>query len=88
MPSVRTSYALSKCTTAEAILDTIADVLNRDGATVESRDVTSGMDIVTCDGFRFHLSLDEPEILDDADWRRRRGLDTEWMGDTTPDLEF
>jgi hypothetical protein len=65
MPSV------THARTIAVLLDTIAAGLNADGATVEPNDIdSSGMSIVI-DGLVFRLEIAEPELMDDADWRRR-----------------
>jgi hypothetical protein len=59
-------------TTASAILDTIAEALNRDGAIVLPVDIdSSGLLLTTCCGFRYRLELnsdDQCELVDAAEW--------------------
>ncbi len=57
--------------TRDALLVSIAEALNRDGATVDFKSIdTHGLSLITCDGMRYRLELDEGELLDDAEWRR------------------
>jgi hypothetical protein len=59
--------------TRAMLIDAIAEALNTDGATVDPKSIdTHGLIVVTCDGFRFRVELDEGELMDDDEWRHGR----------------